>query len=45
MIYLFAAFGVIWLAVFAYMLVIDGKCARLEKEIGNTGKDPKAGGK
>jgi CcmD family protein len=42
MIYLFAAFGVIWLAVFAYMAVIDGKCARLEKEIESAGKNPKA---
>ena len=41
MMYLFAAFAVIWLAVFAYLFVIDRKCAKLEKEIESAGKGPK----
>lgn len=39
--FLFAAFGVIWLAVFAYLFAIDRKCERLEKEIESAGKGPK----
>ena len=33
MMYLFAAYGIIWLAVFGYVFVIDRKCARLGEEI------------
>ncbi|MBI3582125.1 MAG: CcmD family protein [Nitrospinae bacterium] len=40
--YLVAAFGVIWLAVFAYVFAIDRKCEKLEKEIESAGKGPKA---
>jgi CcmD family protein len=43
MIYLFGAFGVIWLALFAYIFVVDRKCADLEKEIEAFGKNHKAG--
>ncbi|MBI3794252.1 MAG: CcmD family protein [Nitrospinae bacterium] len=43
MIYLFSAFGIIWLALFAYIFLIDRKCADLEKEIANLGKNSKAG--
>ncbi len=33
MTYLFAAYGIIWLALFAYVLVVGQKCAKLGEEI------------
>lgn len=41
MTYLFAAYGIIWLALFAYVFIVDRKCARLGEEIEALGKSAK----
>lgn len=33
MTYLFAAYGIIWLALFAYLVIVDRTCARIGEEI------------